>query len=163
MTISCSNCGFVLEDKSGSGYPCPKCDARASWVSDENRVKCQNCFKIILEEDLVDGACPVCQKKDMLHPMCKRDHMFCIHEIIETIAFCPDCGKAICPDCGSHDVYQVSRVTGYLSDVSGWASGKLQELKDRQHYDVGNPASSQILSMATTPTKVALVGEREGN
>jgi hypothetical protein len=89
--------------------------------------------------------------------------MFCVHEIIETIAFCPDCGKAMCPDCGSHDVYQVSRVTGYLSDVSGWASGKLQELKDRQHYDVGNSAISQIISMATTPTKVALVGEREGN
>jgi anaerobic ribonucleoside-triphosphate reductase len=31
---------------------------------------------------------------------------------------------------------QVSRVTGYLQDVSGWNAGKRQELKDRMRYSV---------------------------
>ena len=39
------------------------------------------------------------------------------------------------PGCGSHDVTQISRVTGYLQEVSGWNAGKQQELKDRQRYD----------------------------
>ena len=42
----------------------------------------------------------------------------------------------ICPECGSHDVSQVSRVTGYLADVAGWNQGKQQELKDRARYNV---------------------------
>ena len=46
------------------------------------------------------------------------------------------CGKPVCPECGSHDVVQVSRVTGYLQDVSGWNAGKQQELKDRTRYSV---------------------------
>ena len=37
---------------------------------------------------------------------------------------------------GSHDVVQISRVTGYLQDVSGWNAGKQQELKDRVRYSV---------------------------
>jgi anaerobic ribonucleoside-triphosphate reductase len=45
------------------------------------------------------------------------------------------CGEAVCPECGSHDVTQISRVTGYLQDVSGWNAGKQQELKDRTHYN----------------------------
>jgi anaerobic ribonucleoside-triphosphate reductase len=85
--------------------------------------------------------------------------MYCSHDVIETIAFCPDCGKAMCPQCGSHDVYQVSRVTGYLSDVSGWASGKLQELKDRQHYDVG----SSLTPLNKAVVGADFMGERDGN
>ncbi|MBP8676317.1 MAG: oxidoreductase, partial [Methanoculleus sp.] len=38
--------------------------------------------------------------------------------------------------CGSHDVMQISRVTGYLQDVAGWNAGKQQELKDRVRYSV---------------------------
>ena len=41
-----------------------------------------------------------------------------------------------CPECGSHDVVQISRVTGYLQEVSGWNAGKQQELKDRARYTV---------------------------
>jgi anaerobic ribonucleoside-triphosphate reductase len=44
--------------------------------------------------------------------------------------------KAVCPECGSHDVTQISRVTGYLQDVSGWNASKQQELKDRMRYSV---------------------------
>ena len=68
--------------------------------------------------------------------MCPLDHCHCNHEIISGIEYCPLCGQAVCPECGSHDVVQVSRVTGYLQDVSGWNAGKQQELKDRMRYSV---------------------------
>ena len=42
-----------------------------------------------------------------------------------------------CPNCGSTNVEHLSRVTGYLQDVSGWNAGKQQELKDRKRYKVG--------------------------
>jgi anaerobic ribonucleoside-triphosphate reductase len=42
----------------------------------------------------------------------------------------------MCPICGSHDVAQVSRITGYLGDVAGWNAAKRQELKDRVHVEV---------------------------
>lgn len=67
---------------------------------------------------------------------CHRDHpCTCGNEIHSGIAYCPDCGDPICPDCGSHDVAQISRVTGYLAEVSGWNKGKQQELKDRDRYN----------------------------
>ena len=60
-----------------------------------------------------------------------------LHKSVVTgIEYCPLCGQAVCPECGSHDVVQVSRVTGYLQDVSGWNAGKQQELKDRMRYSV---------------------------
>jgi anaerobic ribonucleoside-triphosphate reductase len=33
-------------------------------------------------------------------------------------------------------VVQISRVTGYLQEVSGWNAGKQQELKDRARYTI---------------------------
>jgi hypothetical protein len=68
--------------------------------------------------------------------MCPLDHCHCTHNITETIEYCPLCGEPVCPDCGSHDVSQVSRVTGYLADVAGWNQGKQQELKDRARYTI---------------------------
>ena len=56
---------------------------------------------------------------------------------IDTVAYCPVCGNPYCPECGNHHVLQLSRITGYLSDVSGWNSAKKQELKDRKRYTVG--------------------------
>ena len=69
--------------------------------------------------------------------MCPLDHCHCSHEVITVLAHCPLCGEPICPGCGSHDVSQVSRVTGYLSDVGGWNNSKRQELKDRTRYTIG--------------------------
>jgi hypothetical protein len=101
------------------------------------KYKCSKCLLIIQEDDLVDGCCPVCKTDDMLKPMCPNDRICsCAEEIIETIAYCELCGAPCCPVCGSEDVSQLSRVTGYLSDVGGWGAGKRQELKDRQRYDV---------------------------
>jgi anaerobic ribonucleoside-triphosphate reductase len=94
------------------------------------RWKCHTCFTIVEE-----SPCPVCGET-ILQPMCEDDHCHCNHQIIEGVSFCKKCGKPMCPECGSHDVSQVSRVTGYLSDVAGWNKAKLAELKDRQRTNI---------------------------
>jgi len=52
------------------------------------------------------------------------------------IAFCEICGEPVCPVCGAHDVVQLSRITGYIQDVSGWNAGKRKELELRRRYTV---------------------------
>ncbi|HPY60781.1 MAG TPA: anaerobic ribonucleoside-triphosphate reductase [Methanospirillum sp.] len=96
----------------------------------ERRYKCHTCHLIVDE-----SPCPVCGD---VNPeiMCPLDNYDCSHEIAATIEYCPLCGEPVCPECGCHDVVQISRVTGYLQDVSGWNAGKQQELKDRQRYSV---------------------------
>ena len=100
------------------------------------KYKCHQCKIVISEEDLVDGNCPVCMSDTALKPMCPRDHLHCSHDVVDGIAYCPDCGSQMCPVCGSHDVVQISRVTGYLQEVAGWNAGKQQELKDRARTNI---------------------------
>lgn len=58
--------------------------------------------------------------------------------IVSGISYCKLCGHPICPTigCGSHSINQLSRVTGYISSVSGWGESKKQELKDRKRYNL---------------------------
>lgn len=98
----------------------------------EDAFVCSNCFLIH-----TTNTCPICGATD-LPKMCPHDNHTrekCIHHT-GTIAFCPECGKPMCPICHSHDVAQISRVTGYLSSVEGWNAGKQQELKDRKRTDI---------------------------
>lgn len=106
--------------------------------SHPSRFKCHNCL-LILDADqmLEENRCPRCLSPAV--PMCSRDHCYCPHDVVSGIAYCPDCGAAMCPICGSHDVAQISRITGYLQEVSGWNRGKRQELKDRTRYQVAVP------------------------
>lgn len=97
------------------------------------RYKCTRC-SITYESDT--GTCPECHMGDQANEMCPRDHCNCLHDVSDGIAYCPDCGAAMCPQCGSHDVAQISRVTGYLQDVEGWNAGKRQELKDRHRVNI---------------------------
>lgn len=60
----------------------------------------------------------------------------CHRQMIPNIATCPICGSPVCPDCMNHLVEQLSRVTGYLSIVSGWNESKKQEFEDRNRYDL---------------------------
>lgn len=62
----------------------------------------------------------------------------CCQNIVAGIKNCELCEKPICPICGRHGVNQLSRVTGYISSVSGWNEAKKQELKDRKRYSIGN-------------------------
>ena len=101
-----------------------------------NRYKCDLCHIIINEEDLVDGGCPQCGSGLSIRKMCPNDHNDCSHEIVSGVAYCELCGEPVCPTCGSHDVSQVSRVTGYMADVAGWNEGKKAELKDRHRVKI---------------------------
>lgn len=60
----------------------------------------------------------------------------CSREMVPNTETCQICGSPVCPDCLNHNVEQLSRVTGYLSTVSGWNEAKKQEFKDREHYEI---------------------------
>jgi|WetSurMetagenome_2_1015567.scaffolds.fasta_scaffold00223_18 anaerobic ribonucleoside-triphosphate reductase len=100
--------------------------------------KCFVCHIILLDEDVVkqDGLdiCPVCATQ--LIKMCDEDHLCqCTEELTGGTQKCPVCGEFTCP-CGSHDAFVISRVTGYLGELSGWNNGKRAEFADRTRYDV---------------------------
>lgn len=105
----------------------------------EQRWKCHTCYSFFYERYvvMVDGVkhCPKCGEVHLVK-MCKHDHNKCSHDIVSGIKYCPECGANICPECGCHNVFSVSRVTGYLQDTAGWNKGKQQELKDRSRYNV---------------------------
>lgn len=102
------------------------------------RYKCHLCKIVLEEDDLQDGGCPVCHSSDSLKEMCENDVTHCCSSgIMDGIAYCDICGEPMCKECGCHDVSQVSRVTGYLADVSGFNAGKKQELKDRTRVTLG--------------------------
>jgi ribonucleoside-triphosphate reductase len=44
-----------------------------------------------------------------------------------------------CPACKSKNIYNLSKITGYFSKISGWTKGKLAELKDRVRVDFNMP------------------------
>jgi len=61
--------------------------------------------------------------------------------ITKDLTICRDCGSVDsglldkCSRCGSQNVDHISRITGYLSAVSGWNAAKKQELKDRSRVE----------------------------
>jgi hypothetical protein len=97
----------------------------------ERIYKCFACYHIVNE-----SPCPNCGEEQRVVIMCPLDHCNCGHDKTSKLAYCPLCGEPVCPECGCHDVFQVSRVTGYLADVGGFNSGKRQELKDRTRYNI---------------------------
>jgi anaerobic ribonucleoside-triphosphate reductase len=112
----------------------------------EKRFKCMGCHSFI--NDINDyphiiykdreKTIPFCTECGLeMTKLCKTDHpCVCVTDIHSGIRYCPECGEPVCP-CGSSDCVGVSRVTGYLSDVSGWGRGKRAELKDRNRYNIG--------------------------
>ena len=92
--------------------------------------KCPTCLLVV-----DSNPCPNCGETHM-DIMCPLDHCHCGHTVLAGIEYCPLCGGPICPECGTHDVLQLSRVTGYLQDVSGWNNGKRRELVDRKRYNL---------------------------
>lgn len=65
----------------------------------------------------------------------------CNKEMVSNTAVCPLCGRPVCPDCMNHNVDVISRVTGYLSTVSGWNTSKKQEFEDRNRYNLSEPGN----------------------
>lgn len=102
----------------------------------EHQYKCHVCKHILSGLPPTPTSIPLCPDcRNPMNEMCPRDHLGCSHDITAGIAYCPDCGEPMCPECGAHDVVQISRVTGYMQEVSGWNAGKQAELKDRVRYD----------------------------
>jgi len=71
-----------------------------------------------------------------LHLWVVYNRVKCSKELVSNTAVCPLCANPVCPDCMNHKVDQLSRVTGYMSAVSGWNAAKRQELKDRLRYNL---------------------------
>jgi len=115
------------------------------WViKNLERYSCYTCHTHF-ELEIPKGSkevpvCPACGEKQIVK-RCPADPVGGCHCALSIhgggIAYCKICGKAICPECGDHDVVQLSRVTGYLQDVSGWNDAKQQELKDRHRWNLG--------------------------
>lgn len=106
-------------------------------IDPRKKYKCRNCFTVFNGRDAEGDNCPQCGSDNNLYEMCELDHLCtCTTEVQVGVVYCPKCGEPCCPGCGSHDVAQLSRVTGYLQEVSGWNSAKRQELKDRARYNV---------------------------
>jgi anaerobic ribonucleoside-triphosphate reductase len=119
--------------------------------------KCHSCMTIF---DIFSHGIPVmmalCDKEHILCPECKSDKTELICKVdaysiylklngficrkgklMSGVSICPVCNTPICPQCFNHNVVSLSRVTGYIQDVSGWNVGKKQELKDRKRYILG--------------------------
>lgn len=95
--------------------------------------KCSVCYLILQDESVEDDTCPYCNSK--VTKMCPEDHVCTCHEDVQSgLHVCQNCGEFTCA-CGSHDVELTSRITGYLSALSGWNRGKSQEFKDRTRYN----------------------------
>lgn len=124
--------------------------------SGSRRYKCYQCHLILRPEHLLEGGlCPSCQESAALVQMCPLDHNRYSHTIVERIEYCPLCGEPICPECGTHDVMQMSRVTGYVQEVKGWNTAKQQELKDRARYNDLPPARVPVAAEAARPVPAA--------
>ena len=64
------------------------------------------------------------------------NHKKCHRQIVPNTMNCPLCGMPCCPGCYIHTVEQLSRVTGYLGNVSAWGAAKQQEFLDRDRFDL---------------------------
>lgn len=99
------------------------------------RYKCISCFTAGFTES---DKCPSCGDTLCIVPMCPVDHTDCHHLTTEKLAYCPLCGHQMCPVCGTHDVFQLTRITGYINDIDGFNHGKRQEVKDRVRSNIVN-------------------------
>jgi Anaerobic ribonucleoside-triphosphate reductase len=104
----------------------------------DKKFKCFNCYTVFKIDNAQQIKCPKCDRTENIKEACPLEQFHsCAHPVSDTIAYCPICKQAICPQCKTnHDVMQISRVTGYLQDVSGFNAGKAQELRDRKRYDI---------------------------
>lgn len=103
------------------------------------RYKCPVCHLACFNTPV----CPACGYKESMM-MCPLDHCHCSHPKTEGLAYCPICDMPMCPECGSHDVFQLSRVTGYIQDVGGWGEGKKAELRDRVRCNIATGEKNDV-------------------
>jgi hypothetical protein len=118
----------------GKRYICKACRG----VYDESTTMLYKQARDMNDTENKEPKPPKCQDcgLDMVE-LCPEDHACtCAATVHSGISYCKTCGDAVCPGCGSHDVAQISRVTGYLQEVGGWNAAKQQELLDRHRVDI---------------------------
>lgn len=89
--------------------------------------ECDDGKKMNVKDD--PSKCP-------LHQWVVHNWKGCGKGCMANTSVCPVCGEMCCVGCFGHDVEILSRVTGYIGNVSAWNSGKQQEFMDRQRTDV---------------------------
>lgn len=75
--------------------------------------------------------CPVQQ-------LIKHNQIGCGKKTVPNTMRCPICDSPCCPSCYSHEASQLSRVTGYISNIDGWNASKKQEFEDRTRTPISN-------------------------
>ncbi len=126
--------------------------------------RCNHCkyiFRSVCPSDVemiirgcINETCPLCET-DAIDLICKVD-VYSIYlkvnnivdcrkaTIIPKTDLCPVCRRSICPICYNHNCIGLSRVTGYIQDISGWNEAKKQELIDRKRYTIGSDSIARI-------------------
>ena len=103
-----------------------------AWIKEENG------GKLFTPGNMTeDGKWVLDPLKCPLHIWVVHNKAKCPKEMASLTATCPLCDNPVCPDCMNHNVEQLSRVTGYLSGVSGWNKAKQQEFVDRTRHNIG--------------------------
>lgn len=129
-----------------SMFKCPHC----RFIFDIFEPQCAPVLTIFCNKE--DVVCPNCGMNGV-ELMCKIDSYSvflklydvasCRKDVaISGVDLCPVCENPMCPECFNHSVVALSRVTGYIQDVSGWNAAKRQELKDRRRYDIDDEGNS---------------------
>jgi hypothetical protein len=113
---------------------------------EDRRYQCRQCYCVFAYKDLIDGMCPECYTDASITQRCPLDtRCQCEHSVSMSIEYCPICDQVVCPQCGiNHSVVGITRVTGYLADVSGFGNGKKQEVKDRVRTEIHNGNFKQV-------------------
>lgn len=101
---------------------------------DSRKYKCSSCFSVFPSAKNHVTVCPICGNTE-LEIMCPLDSTLPA-QISSEVSICPFCGEFFDKETGNHDVEVISRITGYMSAVSGWNEGKKQEFKDRTRYQL---------------------------
>lgn len=90
---------------------------------------------VTMKNDEIEEV-PIDPLKCPLHLWHIHNKTKCSAEFVALTAICPLCDLPMCPTCQNHNVHQLSRVTGYISDVNQWNSAKKQEYRDRMRHTI---------------------------
>lgn len=130
--------------------------------------KCYSCMSIfdIFDDNRIPVMIALIDKENIICPHCKsyNTELMCKVDAYSTFLkmkgfncrdgnimsgtdICPSCNSPICPQCYNHSVVSLSRVTGYMQDISGWNAAKKQELADRKRYFIGKQSIPEKVVM----------------
>lgn len=128
--FKCPHCRYIFDIFE------PQCAPVLTILCDKENIICPNCGT---------GGVELICKVDAYSVFLKiYDAVLCRKGVvIPGVDICPVCGDTMCPECYNHSCVSLSRVTGYIQDISGWNIAKRQELLDRKRYDIDQKGDSK--------------------